>query len=350
VNAGGKLLSRFIKNLLVVAVLFLAIYVTMQAIQPGRAVTENKSYSQLWAEINANRVDKAVVYRDRVVATLTTGKQINVSVPNNSSEEQSRLIAALIAHKADVEGGKPWLSEGMQSLLFTFLPMIAFLFLFYMLLMRQAQASGNQAMSFGRSRAKRVSENVPKVTFEDVAGVDEAKEELQEIIEFLKDPQKFQKLGGKIPKGVLMVGPPGTGKTLLAKAVAGEANVPFFSISGSDFVEMFVGVGASRVRVGDSPELVVPPRIEGYDQPDESDSSCSPTVPGLTGEPSEPNRVAVPPQSLPTRRGTLPSCQLAPRPSSTRTSGSGTMKCPPPAKNACSRSRNSSRKCHGKTR
>src|SRR6187431_864698 len=114
--------------------------------------------------------------------------------------------------------------------------------------LRQMQAGGNKALSFGKSKAKLLNNQQKRVTFKDVAGVDEPKEELQEIIEFLKDPQKFQKLGGKIPKGVLMMGPPGTGKTLLAKAVAGEANVPFFSISGSDFVEMFVGVGASRVR------------------------------------------------------------------------------------------------------
>ena len=114
--------------------------------------------------------------------------------------------------------------------------------------MRQMQSGGSKALSFGKSRAKLMSDKGRKVTFKDVAGVDEAKEEVVEIIDFLKDPQKFQHLGGKIPKGVLLVGPPGTGKTLLARAIAGEANVPFFSISGSDFVEMFVGVGASRVR------------------------------------------------------------------------------------------------------
>ena len=119
---------------------------------------------------------------------------------------------------------------------------------FWFFLMRQMQAGGNKALSFGKSRARLLSAQQKKATFKDVAGTDEAKEELQEIIEFLKDPQKFQKLGGRIPKGVLLVGPPGTGKTLLARAIAGEANVPFFSISGSDFVEMFVGVGASRVR------------------------------------------------------------------------------------------------------
>ena len=119
---------------------------------------------------------------------------------------------------------------------------------FWIFIMRQMQSGGNKALSFGKSRAKLSSSSQKKVTFKDVSGVDEAKEELQEIIEFLKEPQKFQKLGGRIPKGVLLMGPPGTGKTLLARAVAGEANVPFFSISGSDFVEMFVGVGASRVR------------------------------------------------------------------------------------------------------
>ena len=118
----------------------------------------------------------------------------------------------------------------------------------WFVIMRQMQAGGNKALSFGKSRAKLLTPTQKKVTFKDVAGVEEAKVELQEIIEFLKDPQKFQKLGGKIPKGVLLIGPPGTGKTLLARAIAGEANVPFFSISGSDFVEMFVGVGASRVR------------------------------------------------------------------------------------------------------
>ena len=133
----------------------------------------------------------------------------------------------------------------------TFLLNAAPLFLlvaFWIFMMRQMQAGGNKALSFGKSRARLLTAQQKKATFKDVAGTDEAKEELQEIIEFLKDPQKFQKLGGRIPKGVLLVGPPGTGKTLLARAIAGEANVPFFSISGSDFVEMFVGVGASRVR------------------------------------------------------------------------------------------------------
>ena len=136
----------------------------------------------------------------------------------------------------------PW-----ASLLYSWAPFLLMIG-FWIFFMRQMQSGGNKALSFGKSKAKLSSSSQKKVTFKDVAGVDEAKEELQEIIEFLKEPQKFQKLGGRIPKGVLLMGPPGTGKTLLARAVAGEANVPFFSISGSDFVEMFVGVGASRVR------------------------------------------------------------------------------------------------------
>ena len=144
--------------------------------------------------------------------------------------------------KARRETTSPW-----ASLLYAWAPILLMIG-FWIFIMRQMQSGGNKALSFGKSRAKLSSSSQKKVTFKDVSGVDEAKEELQEIIEFLKEPQKFQKLGGRIPKGVLLMGPPGTGKTLLARAVAGEANVPFFSISGSDFVEMFVGVGASRVR------------------------------------------------------------------------------------------------------
>ncbi|HXU79799.1 MAG TPA: AAA family ATPase, partial [Polyangia bacterium] len=134
-----------------------------------------------------------------------------------------------------------------QQVLITWLPMIVLVVLF-LVFMRQLQVGGGKAMSFGKSKAKLLSENQRKITFTDVAGIEEAKDEVEEIIAFLKDPKKFTKLGGRIPKGVLMMGPPGTGKTLLARAIAGEAGVPFFSISGSDFVEMFVGVGASRVR------------------------------------------------------------------------------------------------------
>src|SRR5690606_12093649 len=134
-----------------------------------------------------------------------------------------------------------------QQILISSFPMLLLLFIF-LFLMRQIQIGGGKAMSFGKSRARLLTESHRKYTFKDIAGIEEAKEDLEEIIAFLKDPKKFTRLGGRIPKGVLLMGPPGTGKTLLAKAVAGEAGVPFFSISGSDFVEMFVGVGASRVR------------------------------------------------------------------------------------------------------
>ena len=139
-------------------------------------------------------------------------------------------------------------SQVLNQLLFSVIVPLLIIVAVWILIMRQIQSGGNKAMTFGKSRAKLINDSQNKITFDDVAGVDEAKEELKEVVEFLRDPQKFSRLGGKIPKGVLLVGPPGTGKTLLAKAVAGEANVPFFSISGSDFVEMFVGVGASRVR------------------------------------------------------------------------------------------------------
>ncbi|MBI3909589.1 MAG: ATP-dependent metallopeptidase FtsH/Yme1/Tma family protein, partial [Armatimonadetes bacterium] len=142
----------------------------------------------------------------------------------------------------------PFFSETAQNIAFSVIIPVVALAVLWLLFLRQAQSTGNQALSFGRSRAKRLSDNVPKVTFDDVAGVEEAKHELQEIVEFLKNPKKFQALGAKIPRGVLLLGPPGCGKTLLARAIAGEAGVPFFHISGSDFVEMFVGVGASRVR------------------------------------------------------------------------------------------------------
>ena len=140
------------------------------------------------------------------------------------------------------------ISDNVTAMVVSVLLPLVVIFFFWMFFLRQAQSGGNQALSFGRSRAKRLNDNVPKVTFDDVAGVDEAKQELQEVVEFLKNAKKFQALGAKIPKGVLLLGPPGCGKTMLARAIAGEAGVPFFHISGSDFVEMFVGVGASRVR------------------------------------------------------------------------------------------------------
>jgi cell division protease FtsH len=178
--------------------------------------------------------------------TLANGQKYTVGVPNNNAEGNLVALATakLPANNFDVQGTG---SSGWLSLLTYILPFIIFIG-FWIFLMNQVQGGGSKVMSFGKSRAKRMSVDSPKITFRDVAGVDEAVEELHEIKEFLENPKKFQALGARIPKGVLLYGPPGTGKTLLARAVAGEAGVPFFSISGSDFVEMFVGVGASRVR------------------------------------------------------------------------------------------------------
>jgi len=178
--------------------------------------------------------------KDPKTSKVTT----KVTVGPDSADE---IAKTLVDHKVAVTFEKDDGSPFWSGAIVTILPMVFLLVMFY-LFMRQLQAGGGKAMSFGKSRARLLSEAQNKVTFADVAGIDEAKDELEEIIAFLKDPKKFQKLGGRIPKGVLMMGPPGTGKTLLARAIAGEAGVPFFSISGSDFVEMFVGVGASRVR------------------------------------------------------------------------------------------------------
>ena len=239
-------MPRFFKGLLMLMLLALMVYL-VRPLDRGDS-PKQISYAKLWQEIRADMVQEGVLKKDTFVGKLTTGKKITVRVPAPPDQERSRLTEALVAHKVDVDYEKPAVSDFVQSVLFTFLPMVLFLVLFYMLIIRQAQMGGNQAMAFGRSRAKRVSENVPKVTFEDVAGVDEAKQELLEVVEFLRNAKKFQALGAKIPKGVLLLGPPGSGKTLLARAIAGEAGVPFFHISGSEFVEMFVGVGASRVR------------------------------------------------------------------------------------------------------
>ncbi len=193
-----------------------------------------------------HQVEQANVQEVEIVGSKVKGKtKDNTSFTTVAPDYKDlipRLLAKNVAIKAKERSQSPWLTA-----LITYAPFLLLIGI-WIFFMRQMQSGGNKALSFGKSRAKLLSSQQKKVTFKDVAGAEEAKEELQEIIEFLKDPQKFQKLGGRIPKGVLLVGPPGTGKTLLARAIAGEASVPFFSISGSDFVEMFVGVGASRVR------------------------------------------------------------------------------------------------------
>ena len=203
------------------------------------------SFDQILTRIRNKDVTEANLKQSQVEIVAKDGNKFYAPLDASDAPREALLKAA------DETGTKVNLEAASSGLFWIVLiNALPFLLLigFLAFTLRQMQAGGNKALSFGKSRAKLLNNQQKRVTFKDVAGVEEAKEELQEIIEFLKDPQKFQKLGGKIPKGVLMVGPPGTGKTLLAKAVAGEANVPFFSISGSDFVEMFVGVGASRVR------------------------------------------------------------------------------------------------------
>jgi cell division protease FtsH len=207
--------------------------------------TASKSvlFSDFMADAEASKIEKVTITGQEITGVYRADKE---AFHSYAPAQYEGLVNQLIAKGITVQAKEPTQSPWAQ-LLYSWAP-ILLLIGFWIFFMRQMQSGGNKALSFGKSKAKLSSSSQKKVTFKDVAGVDEAKEELQEIIEFLKEPQKFQKLGGRIPKGVLLMGPPGTGKTLLARAVAGEANVPFFSISGSDFVEMFVGVGASRVR------------------------------------------------------------------------------------------------------
>ena len=201
------------------------------------------SYTNLMNDVVADKIKSATITGNDLVGKYKDDEQqLHAVIPSNHQP----LDDAMWQHKVNVTYNKE-AGSGWVSILINAVPFVLLL-AFWIFMMRQMQSGGNKALSFGKSRARLHSSQQKKVTFKDVAGVEEAKEELQEIIEFLREPQKFQKLGGRIPKGVLLIGPPGTGKTLLARAIAGEANVPFFSISGSDFVEMFVGVGASRVR------------------------------------------------------------------------------------------------------
>ena len=200
------------------------------------------NYSDFLRNVEAGRVDSVTIRGNQVSGRLKDGGEFRTYIVDSPDFVKTLRDRGVRISVKPVDQN-PW----YMSLLISWFPMVLFIGV-WIFFMRQMQGGGAKALSFGKARARLISEKHNKVTFADVAGVEEAKEELREIIEFLRDPQKFQKLGGKIPKGVLLVGPPGTGKTLLAKAIAGEANVPFFSISGSDFVEMFVGVGASRVR------------------------------------------------------------------------------------------------------
>jgi cell division protease FtsH len=235
------------KNLLLWVVVAIVLMMVFQSFSPNlQAGSDTLTYSEFVREVRSDRVKKVVVEEDGVTIRGVRNDDTRFSTYNPGDRE---LVNDLLNHDVDLVRNPP--SSGRDlffGILINLLP-IALLIGVWLYFMRQMQQGGSKgAMSFGRSRAKLLNEDQTKATFADVAGCDEAKEEVAELVEFLRDPGKFQKLGGKIPRGVLMVGPPGTGKTLLAKAIAGEARVPFFSISGSDFVEMFVGVGASRVR------------------------------------------------------------------------------------------------------
>ena len=226
----------------IIVLLLLALFTLFQ--NPGqRASSQDISFSQLLTEVDANHVRDVVIQGPDIHGTFTNGSSFQTYAPSDPNLVK-RLYDGKVSITAKPPGDNvPW----FVSLLVSWLPFIALIGV-WIFLSRQMQGGAGKAMGFGKSRAKMLTEAHGRVTFEDVAGVDEAKQDLQEIVEFLRDPGKYQRLGGRIPRGVLLVGPPGTGKTLIARAVAGEANVPFFTISGSDFVEMFVGVGASRVR------------------------------------------------------------------------------------------------------
>ncbi|MDW8339013.1 MAG: ATP-dependent metallopeptidase FtsH/Yme1/Tma family protein, partial [Thermoleophilia bacterium] len=240
-------MNRFFRSALFpLIIIVLLVYLASQTLMPGRESAKRLTYSELIAQVKAGNVNEVLFTpsKQQINATLVSGDEVKVNypTPESATQFQELLMRENVTFDSKGTGSSPW-----WALLVNILPFVI-LIAFWIFLMNQMQGGGSRVMSFGKSRAKRMSPDSPKVTFKDVAGADEAVEELQEIKEFLENPKKFQALGARIPKGVLLYGPPGTGKTLLARAVAGEAGVPFFSISGSDFVEMFVGVGASRVR------------------------------------------------------------------------------------------------------
>jgi cell division protease FtsH len=236
-------MNQVYKNLalwMVIGLIVILLFTVFQGAQQNGQ--EQPNFSEFLKAVEQGRVESVVIRGNLVTYNLKDSAQTQRTYIVDYPDLVKMLRDRGVRIAVKPPDANPWYAVFLQ-----WVPMLLFIGV-WIFFMRQMQGGGAKALSFGKARARLISEKQNKITFQDVAGVDEAKEELREIIEFLKDPQKFQKLGGKIPKGVLLVGPPGTGKTLLAKAIAGEANVPFFSISGSDFVEMFVGVGASRVR------------------------------------------------------------------------------------------------------
>jgi cell division protease FtsH len=235
--------QQIYRNLAVWVVLLLMLVVLVTMLRQNNTPTIEKTFTEFESLVTGRQVEKVTLEDKQLTGKLTDGTEFQTYVPAVTEE----LLHVLKAHDVQITARPPRESPLWQQALIWYLPFL-FMIGLWIFFVRQMQAGGGKAMSFGKSRARLLTENQQRMTFEDVAGVEESKAELEEIIAFLREPKKFTRLGGRIPKGVLLVGPPGTGKTLLARAVAGEAGVPFFSISGSDFVEMFVGVGASRVR------------------------------------------------------------------------------------------------------
>ena len=239
-------MNTLLKNIAFWTIIILAVLFFYKFLSTGRPDQAELTFSDMMADVEAGKVSKVTITGNEIAGELKEPNKDGLKKFVSVSPEYPDLVKDLRKYNVSIEARKPKESTYLVTIL-SWLPMVVLIGI-WIFFMRQMQSGGNKALSFGKSKARLSSSQSKKVTFKDVAGVEEAKEELEEIIEFLKEPQKFQKLGGKIPKGVLLMGPPGTGKTLLARAISGEANVPFFSISGSDFVEMFVGVGASRVR------------------------------------------------------------------------------------------------------
>jgi cell division protease FtsH len=238
------LFSRNLAVWIFIIILLIALFSFFNG-NPGMQADKEILYSEFLDSVEAGEVSDVVIQGPRIEGHYVDGgREFFTRAPTNDDSLVETLRGSSVKFKVEEY------DRGAKSLLEIIISWFPFLLLIgvWIFFMRQMQGGGGKAMGFGKSRAKLLTEKLGRVTFDDVAGIDEAKVELEEVVEFLRDPQKFQRLGGKIPKGCLLVGPPGTGKTLLARAIAGEANVPFFTISGSDFVEMFVGVGASRVR------------------------------------------------------------------------------------------------------
>ncbi|MBT9748069.1 ATP-dependent zinc metalloprotease FtsH [Desulfovibrio desulfuricans] len=235
-------MNQISRNLMLWAIIVLAMVMLFNMFQQPQGITQRVPYSDFLSQVDNGQLMSVTIQGHTLIGRTSDGKTVQSYAPQDIGLV-NRLIEKKVEIKAEPPEEQPW----YMTLLVSWFPMLLLVGV-WIFFMRQMQSGGGKAMSFGRSRARLLNQDSTRVTFADVAGVDEAKDELSEVVEFLSNPKKFTRLGGRIPKGVLLVGPPGTGKTLLARAVAGEAGVPFFSISGSDFVEMFVGVGASRVR------------------------------------------------------------------------------------------------------